>query len=298
MLDLAGGADAHVVVLPAASSESTTGQVYARLFRELGAAEASVVRFPRRETCADPDRLRPLERATGIFLTGGNQLRLTSILGGTPLARLIRRRNHEGAVVAGTSAGAAALSEHMIAYGHEGATPRAAMVSVAAGLGLIDRVVIDQHFRQRDRLGSLLTAIAYNPFLIGVGLDEDTAVCVDRDDVLRVVGSNAVTVVDPASVTHIATGYVAQGEPVAIHDLRLHVLVEGARYDLRTREAREARDGAESVPPDALEEMDRQVRGESNGETPPDGNGPRRGSAEDEDTRWRTSPPNDEDRLR
>ena len=111
----------------------------------------------------------------GVFLTGGNQLRLSTMIGGTEVAKAIRRRNAEGMHVAGTSAGAAFLCEHMIAFGKEGASPRAKIVTLAPGLGLTNRVIIDQHFRQRDRLGRLLTALAYNPFAIGIGLDENTA---------------------------------------------------------------------------------------------------------------------------
>jgi cyanophycinase len=267
VVELAGGSDAHIVIVPTASRLPVSGHRYAEVFMALGAGEASVTSFAKRRDCSDRAQLDVLERATGIFITGGNQLRLTSIIGGTDVARTIRRKNAEGVVVAGTSAGAAVLSEHMIAYGQEGSTPRAGMVAVVAGLGLINQVVVDQHFRQRDRLGRLLTAIAYNPFVIGVGLDEDTAVSVDPNNVLHVTGSNAVTIVDPSAVSHIATGFVAHGDPVAIHDLRLHVLVDGATFDLNTREAREMQEGADSVPPERLAEMDRQVRGEAGDET-------------------------------
>jgi cyanophycinase len=131
--------------------------------------------FDTRRDCQEPGRLERLEQATGIFFTGGNQLRLSTLLGGTPVAKLIRIQNANGVTVGGTSAGASILSEHMIAFGDEGSSVISGSVRLAPGLGLTNRFIIDQHFRQRDRLGRLLTALAYNPFAVGIGLDEDTA---------------------------------------------------------------------------------------------------------------------------
>ena len=132
------------------------------------------------------------------FLTGGNQLRLSTTLGGTSVARRLRSTNANGVHIAGTSAGAAFLCEHMIAFGDDGSSPRANAVTLAPGLGLTNYVIIDQHFRQRDRLGRLLTALAYNPFANGLGLDEDTAAFIGPDHRLEVVGTGAITVVDPS----------------------------------------------------------------------------------------------------
>ena len=116
-----------------------------------------------------------------MLITGGNQLPLTTWIGGTPVAKLIRTQNAEGVHVAGTSAGASVISEHMIAFGEEGSSPIAGSVRLAPGFGLTNRFIIDQHFRQRDRLGRLVTALAYNPFAIGLGLDEDTAAFIGPD---------------------------------------------------------------------------------------------------------------------
>jgi cyanophycinase len=205
-------------------------------------------------------------------MTGGNQLRLSAIVGGSPIARAIRHRHLAGAVVGGTSAGAAVLSEHMIAYGREGASPRAGMVSVVPGLGLVNRIIIDQHFRQRDRLGRLLTALAYNPFAVGIGLDEDTALIIENDDWARVIGSNAVTVVDASSVSHSEMGCVREGEPISLLGLRLHVLVEGASFNLRTREARPALRSEEELER-RLEKADLDLEGVPSDETPTGRNG-------------------------
>ena len=138
-------------------------------------ADVTAVDFDTRRDCAESNRLDRIARADGVFFTGGNQLRITTLIGGTPVAKLIRERNAHGMHVAGTSAGAAVLSEHMIAFGEEGGSPRAGSVGLSPGLGLTNRFIIDQHFRQRDRLGRLTTALAFNPFAVGIGLDEDTA---------------------------------------------------------------------------------------------------------------------------
>jgi cyanophycinase len=157
------------------------------------------------------------------------------MIGGTRVAKAIRRRNREGVHVAGTSAGAAFLCEHMIAFGKEGASPRARIVTLAPGLGLTNRVIIDQHFRQRDRLGRLLAALAYNPFAVGIGLDEDTAAFIDPGDRLHVHGAGAITVVDAGSLGYSSIATDKPGAPVCVTDVRLHVLTAGASYDLHAR---------------------------------------------------------------
>jgi cyanophycinase len=234
-LELAGGDEARIAVIPTASNRADTGARYARLFDELGARRADVLAYAERRDAERDEWLRLLENATGIFLTGGNQLRISTILGGTSVARTIRRRNARGVAVGGTSAGAAILSEHMIAFGEEGATPRAGAATLAPGFGLTNRVIIDQHFRQRDRLGRLLAALAYNPFAIGIGLDEDTAAFIDPGDRLHVHGAGAITVVDAGSLGYSSIATDKPGAPVCVTDVRLHVLTAGASYDLHAR---------------------------------------------------------------
>ncbi len=236
-VDLCGGSDASIAVIPTASRLADTGPRYTRLFRELGAADAVVVDVETREEAGDPRRVAALSRATGIFLTGGNQLRITTLIGGTDVARTIRARNAAGVTVGGTSAGASVLSEHMIAFGDEGGSPMAGSVRLAPGLGLTNRFIIDQHFRQRDRLGRLVTALAYNPFAIGIGLDEDTAAFIAPDNELEVVGSGAVTVVDAAALEFSSMAAVEEGEPVCLLGLTVHILVAGASFNLHTRKA-------------------------------------------------------------
>ena len=235
--ELCGGPAARIAIIPTASVRRGTGRKYERIFRERGVESARVLPFEQREDCHRADWLAVIEAATGVFLTGGNQLRLSTTIGGTPVAALIQSRNRTGLHVAGTSAGAAILSEHMIAFGDDGPTPRAAIVTLAPGLGLTRLAIIDQHFRQRDRLGRLLTALAYYPEPVGIGLDEDTAAFIEPDDMLEVVGSGAITVVDPSDVTFSSMDSAKRQDAVCILNARLHVLIQGARYNLRTREA-------------------------------------------------------------
>jgi cyanophycinase len=234
---VSGGDGADIVVIPTASRMHETGARYERLFRELGARRVTVMDFDTRRDCQEAGRLERLESATGIFFTGGNQLRLTTLLGGTPVAKLIRMRNAHGVTVGGTSAGASILSEHMIAFGDEGAAVIAGSVRLAPGLGLTNRFIIDQHFRQRDRIGRLITALAYNPFAVGIGLDEDTAAFIGPGDTLEVEGSGGATVVDAADASFSSIGEVSDGQPVCVLGLRLHILVAGATFDLTTRQA-------------------------------------------------------------
>jgi cyanophycinase len=234
-VQVSGGDEADIVVIPTASRMHETGSRYQQLFEALGAARVTVMDFDTRRDCQEPGRLRRIEEASGIFFTGGNQLRLTTLLGGTPVAKLIRQRNAQGVTVGGTSAGASILSEHMIAAGDEGSSMVAGGVRLAPGLGLTNRFIIDQHFRQRDRLGRLLTALAYNPFSVGIGLDEDTAAFIGPDETVEAEGSGAVTIVDGADVSYSSIDRVEEGQPVCMLGLRLHLLVAGATFNLHTR---------------------------------------------------------------
>ncbi len=233
--DLCGGPSACIAVVPTASVDPSTADRYRAVFESLGIHAVQVVEVDRRE---DAVRVAAaLEGATGVFLTGGVQLRLSTLLGGTVVATSIRRMNACGVHVAGTSAGAAFLSEHMIAFGKEGGTPIAGQATLVPGLGLTNRVIVDQHFRQRDRMGRLLSALAYNPFAIGLGLDEDTAAFIGPDNCLEVLGSGGITVVDAGGMESSSMATVAEGRPVEMFGVRLHVLVEGSGFDLTQRRA-------------------------------------------------------------
>jgi cyanophycinase len=232
---LSGGDSADIVVIPTASQQRSTGPRYERIFSELGAARVTALDFDTRRDCEEAGRLERLQQATGVFFTGGNQLRLSTLLGGTSVAKAIRGLNAAGVAVAGTSAGAAFISEHMIAFGSEGSTPVAGSVRLAAGLGLTNRFIIDQHFRQRDRLGRLLTALAYNPFAVGIGLDEDTAAFIAPDNTVHVEGSGGITVVDAAEVQFSSMDSIHEGRPVCLLGVKLHILTQGATFNLHSR---------------------------------------------------------------
>ena len=236
-VELCGGADADIVVIPTASKLLSTGPRYVEIFTDLGVRSVESMDFDTRRDAEESRRVDRIERATGVFFTGGNQLRLATYLGGTAVAKAIRTANARGMHVAGTSAGASFLSEHMIAFGEEGSTPIAGMVRLAPGLGLTNRFIIDQHFRQRDRLGRLGTALAYNPFAVGIGLDEDTAAFISPDNTVEVLGSGGVTVVDAAGLQFSSMAQVDEGQPVCLLGLSFHILVAGATFNLHTRKA-------------------------------------------------------------
>jgi cyanophycinase len=232
---LAGGNEANVVVISTASSlgdEAT--ELYRHVLSGLGVGRISGLRPLTREQANDPAAAALLADATGIYLTGGNQLRLSSVVGGTALGAAIVEAHERGAVVAGTSAGASAVSSHMMAFGASGPTPKHRMAQVAVGLGLLRNVVVDQHFEQRTRLGRLLAVVSQSPSLIGLGLDEDTAAVIYPDETLEVIGRGAVTVVDGSQV--VTDAFQTKGyKPMMVSGAILHSLPSGYRFDLRAR---------------------------------------------------------------
>ena len=236
-VQLCGGRDAHLMVIPTASKVEDTGDRYRKLFMGLGAGEVSVLDFDTRRDAYEKGRIAELSECDGVFLTGGNQLRLSTLLGGTDIARTLRERNAHGVHIAGTSAGASFLSEHMIAFGEDNAAPHAGSVTLAPGLGLTNRVVIDQHFTQRNRLGRLITALAFNPFLIGLGLDEDTAAFIGPDLTVEVEGSGTLTVVDAERLKFSSMDQAGPHDPISMLGITMHVLIRGATFNLHTRDA-------------------------------------------------------------
>lgn len=232
---LAGGAAAKVVVISTASSlgEAAT-DTYRELFAGLGITEVDGVRPEEREEADDPGVVKLMAEATGVFLTGGNQSRLTQVVGGTRLGDALANAHDRGAVLAGTSAGASAMASYMVAYGQPGITPKNRMVQLSAGLGILPGIVIDQHFEQRGRHGRLLALVAQSPSLVGVGLDEDTCAIVHADQTLEVLGKGAVTIVDGR---HVKTdAYRGKGyRPLMVSGAILHSLPSGYWFDLRSR---------------------------------------------------------------
>jgi len=234
----AGGDHARIAVIPTASSlGDEVVEVYDALFRKLGAAEVVSARPQNRDDAHDPAFVEPIDKATGIFMTGGNQLKLSGVVGGTPFGEAIRAAHLRGAVVGGTSAGASIQSSHMVAFGVGGATPKQRMTQVAAGLGLLDTCVIDQHFDQRNRYGRLLMIVSQSPQLLGIGVDEDTAAVVTFDgdrQTLSVIGRGAVTIFDPSRVVSNAHD-APRSRAILVSGVVLHVLPAGQQFDLVNR---------------------------------------------------------------
>lgn len=237
VVELGGNRDARVVTITTAADDPGVGQTYAAVFRRLGVREVQVVDIQRREEAANEQVVEKIRRATCIFFTGGDQLRITSTLGGSPVDRVMHEAYESGVVIAGTSAGASAMSDTMIVEGLSDESPRKCTLKMAPGMGLLEEVVIDQHFAQRGRIGRLLCAIAQNPYVLGVGIDEDTAVVVTANAEFSVVGSRTVTVVDGREISHTNVSELKPDEPLAVIGVRLHTLAPGYRFDLRNRRA-------------------------------------------------------------
>jgi cyanophycinase len=232
---LAGGEGARIAVVATASALGPEIlEAYDDAFLAVGAAATLPVRPHTREEADDPALAELLENVDGIFMTGGNQLILAGVVASTRLGAAMQAAYARGAVVGGTSAGASAVSEHMVAFGDEGDTPRQGNAGLAAGLGLLRGVVVDQHFDQRTRYGRLLSLVARSPSLLGVGVDEDTAAVIRGERVLDVVGSGCVFVVDGSqarSDAHLAE----HGAPLLVSGAVVHTLPAGARFDLHER---------------------------------------------------------------
>lgn len=239
---LAGGRDATIAVVPTASSLGPEIiEVYDAAFRKLGVREVVPLRPESRVAADDPDLvslLGPDSGITGIFMTGGNQLKLSAIVNGTAFGEAIKAAHRRGVVVGGTSAGASILSSHMVAFGTGGSTPKQRMTQLAAGLGLVRDVVIDQHFGQRNRYGRLLMLVAQSPGLLGIGVDEDTGAVLTREgdaEVLRVFGRGVVTLFDGRKV--VSNAHEARRTaPLLASGVVLHVLPEGSVFDITAKE--------------------------------------------------------------
>ena len=229
---LAGGADARIVVISTASSlGDEITHAYLQIFSSLGVADVVGIRPESRAQAASPDLVNAVDSCTAVFMTGGNQVKLSAIVVGTPLGAAIRAAHHRGALIAGTSAGASILSTHMVSLGSGGATPKFRMSQVSEGLGLLPLAIVDQHFTQRNRFGRLLSLVAGNPAQLGLGVDEDTAAIIRPDGRLEVKGRGVVTVLDGSAA--LTTAYTATGtQPLMISDVRLHCLPRGAVFDL------------------------------------------------------------------
>lgn len=235
-VELTGAGQARIAIITSATSQpQLVGETYTRLFREFGAQDVRILNVANRREANAAATYETVAHATGIFFTGGDQLRITSLLGGTRCDEALHDAYRTGAVIAGTSAGASAMSETMIVEGEEAEAPQRNMVQMAPGMGLIREVVIDQHFAQRGRLGRLLTAVAQHPYMLGVGIDEDTAIVVYPDEVFEVIGSQSVIVIDGTQIGETNISESGPRAPLALTNIILHTLPAGYRFDKKRR---------------------------------------------------------------
>jgi cyanophycinase len=231
----AGGTKARIVIMTAATElPRDVGENYIRVFERLGAEDARIVDTETREDARSSTALEAIEKATGIFFTGGDQARITDILKDTDIDALIHKRFGEGVVVGGTSAGAAVMPDVMIVEGDGETHPRMDTVELGPGMAFLPGVVIDQHFSQRGRLGRLISALAQQPAVLGFGIDENTAMVV-TDSQFEVIGEGSVTIVDESEATYTNVSEILKDEPLAICGSRLHILPHGYKFDLKTR---------------------------------------------------------------
>lgn len=207
---------------------------YREAFGALGVSDLVELYVNERAQALDPATLKPFEGAAGVFFTGGDQLRICSQLGDTPVEEQVRAIHAAGGVIAGTSAGASAMSDTMLVKGTSRETHRIGDLHLAPGLGLVRDVIIDQHFAERGRIGRLLGAVAQNPRELGLGIDEDTAVIL-RNNRFKVIGSGGVYVVDGGGVTRSNIAEAETDRVLSLHDVRMHVLADGDSFDLLVR---------------------------------------------------------------
>jgi cyanophycinase len=230
-----------VLVLATVASHQPEGyrDMYEKAFADLGVKDLRELYVNERCETSDPEKLAVFDGAAAVFFTGGDQLRISSQVGDTPVEARVREVLERGGLVAGTSAGASMMSETMLVRGSNQESYRIGDLHMAPGLGLVRDMIIDQHFAERGRIGRLLGAVAHNPRVLGVGIDEDTAVIIERGK-MRVIGRGAIYVVDGADVSHSNVAEADADQALSMHDVRLHVLSCGDTFELKARRARRA----------------------------------------------------------
>lgn len=232
----AGGLEAKIVVMTVATEQTReVGDDYTRTFERLGVEDVRILDTMYREDTHSESSLRAIQKATGVFFTGGDQARIIDTLKGTEIHKLLHQRfAAEGLVIAGTSAGAAMMPDTMIVEGDAETNPRVDMTEMGPGMGFLPGIAIDQHFAQRGRIGRLLSAMIQQSTNLGLGIDENTAAIVSGN-IVRVVGGGAITVVDMANSTHNNLSEVLRDEDLALCGVNMHILPDGYGFDLDTR---------------------------------------------------------------
>lgn len=235
-VQLAKGKNARIVVMTTATEKpKEMGEIYIKAFTKLGVKDVRVVDVSSRADAIAEENIEAVQQATGLFFTGGDQLHVTSLMGGTELQRIIHARYEKDLIIGGTSAGAAMMSNSMILSGDSDENPRLGSVEMGAGMDLIVGCIIDTHFSQRGRHGRLLAAVAHYPQDVGFGIDENTAFIV-KNNKFEVIGEGAVTVIDAGAMTYTNTPYVEKGGSLTLGDVKIHVLSKGQKFDLKKRE--------------------------------------------------------------
>ncbi|HOB37133.1 MAG TPA: cyanophycinase [Candidatus Avimonas sp.] len=230
------------VLTTATEQPEETGRIYHGVFTRLGMDKVQILNINTRKDANQPDNCRLIESSRCLFMTGGDQLRITSILGGTRAYEAIKELYRAGGIIMGTSAGAAVMSSTMIVEGNDNQPARKCTLKMAPGLGLFDGVIIDQHFDQRGRFGRLMCAVAENPDVLGIGIDEDTAIKLYPDMHFEVIGSNAVTIIDGKTILSSNVSELRPNEILAITEATVHVIPQGYGFDLKSRKVKRMKD--------------------------------------------------------
>jgi cyanophycinase len=238
-LSLAGEEKATILIIPVASDfPEFASDVYVQAFRKLGIASPRVLRATSRQDIINADVEGLLDGVTGIFMSGGDQMRLVSLMGGTVLAQKIRELViNSDIILAGTSAGAAGMSAAMIVRGESTSHPQKNSVRLAPGLGFLKNIIIDQHFTERGRISRLITAVSYNPYNLGVGIDENTAIILNKEGILEVFGEGTVTIVDGSEISYNEIAEVSDAEPFSVFGVKIDILRDGLVYDYFARKS-------------------------------------------------------------
>lgn len=236
-LELSGGVNKAQVILMTVATDDPEDAVqrYEQLFDKLEFKNFAAVNIADRSESHDEAILEKIKNATGLYFTGGNQLHVTALTGGTPLHQLILDKFNSGLTIGGTSAGAMMMSSSTLLSGASDTAPALSAVAVAPGMDLLDNSIIDTHFSQRGRHGRLLSTVAHNPQVIGIGIDERTAAVIQGNK-FKVIGEGAVTVICAKNSMHTNLPYIKSAETISIFGVDFHVLSEGYEYDLANRE--------------------------------------------------------------